>query len=194
MTELCSVFSIRFFTTKNLGKGSGLGLYCSYSIIKNHGGHIKVVSKQGEGTTFIIYLPASEKEISVTDSPSPGSIVGRETILLVDDEERVRHTCRDGLKLLGYAVMTAASGEEAINIYSEKTDAIDIVVLDMIMPGMSSKETYRCLKKINPAVRVLLASGYAMDGQGREIMDAGCDAYIYKSRLKWNSFPCSSGS
>jgi PAS domain S-box-containing protein len=169
-----------FFTTKNLGKGSGLGLYCSYGIIKNHGGHIQVVSKQGIGTTFIIYLPASEKKISVTASPSPKQILGRETILLVDDESRVRHTCRDSLKLLGYAVMTAASGDEAVEIYSKKAAAIDIVVLDMIMPGLSGKETYRCLKKINPEVRVLLASGYAVNGQGKEIMDEGCNAYIQK--------------
>ena len=169
-----------FFTTKNLGKGSGLGLYCAYGIIKNHGGHIQVVSKEGVGTTFIIYLPASEKEITVTDTPSPDRIVGRETVLLIDDEERVRNTCRDSLKLLGYAVMTASSGEEAIKIYAEKTDIIDIIVLDMIMPGIGGKETYRRLREINPNVRVLLASGYAVDGKGREIMDAGCNAYIQK--------------
>jgi PAS domain S-box-containing protein len=169
-----------FFTTKNLGKGSGLGLYCAYGIIKNHGGHIQVVSKEGLGTTFIVYLPASEKEITVTDSPSPDRIVGRETVLLIDDEERVRNTCRDSLKLLGYAVMTASSGEEAIEIYAEKANLIDIVVLDMIMPGIGGKETYQRLREINPNVRVLLATGYAVDGKGREIMDAGCNAYIQK--------------
>jgi signal transduction histidine kinase/CheY-like chemotaxis protein len=169
-----------FFTTKKLGKGSGLGLYCAYGIIKNHGGHIQVVSKQGVGTTFIIYLPASDREISPTDSPSPRQMVGRETILLVDDEDKVRHTCRDNLKLLGYSVITADSGEKAIEIYNKKADEIDIVVLDMIMPGLSGKETYRRLKKINAEIRVLLASGYAVNGQGREIMEEGCNAYIQK--------------
>ena len=169
-----------FFTTKQFGKGSGLGLYVAYGIIKNHGGFIQVVSKQGVGTTFTIYLPATERKTVQKRKPSPRKIVGRETILLVDDEDKVLTVCRDSMKLLGYTVYTADSGDKAVGIFSEKADAIDVVVLDMIMPGLSGKETYRRLKQINPEVRVLLASGYAMEGQAEDILKEGCTAFIQK--------------
>ena len=169
-----------FFTTKQFGKGSGLGLYVAYGIIKNHGGFIQVVSKQKIGTTFTIYLPATEHKIVQPATPSPGKILGKETILLVDDEEKVLTVCGDSMKLLGYNVYTADSGDKAIGIFSEKSDTIDVVVLDMIMPGLSGKETFRQLKKIDPQVRVLLASGYAMEGQAEEIMKEGCAAFIQK--------------
>ena len=106
--------------------------------------------------------------------------MGRETILLVDDEDKVLTVCRDSMKLLGYTVYTADSGDKAVGIFSEKADAIDVVVLDMIMPGLSGKETYRRLKQINPDVRVLLASGYAMEGQAEDILKEGCTAFIQK--------------
>ncbi len=169
-----------FFTTKQFGKGSGLGLYVAYGIIKNHGGFIQVVSKQGIGTTFTIYLPATESRTARTEKPSPQKILGRETILLVDDEEKVLKLCRDSMKLLGYTVYTADSGDKAVGIFSEKADTIDVVVLDMIMPGLSGKETYRRLKQIDPQVRVLLASGYAMEGQAEDILKEGCTGFIQK--------------
>ncbi len=161
-----------FFTTKKLGKGSGLGLYSAYGIIKNHGGHIRVVSKENSGTTFMIYLPATEKKIIASVMSSPRQVLGRETILLVDDEDKIREVCREGLKLLGYSVVVAESGERAIEIYKKMANDIDIVVLDMIMPGLSGKETYLHLKQINPGVRVLIASGYSLDKDGADIMDS----------------------
>jgi PAS domain S-box-containing protein len=169
-----------FFTTKQFGKGSGLGLYVAYGIIKNHGGFIQVVSKKRVGTTFTIYLPATERKAARTQKPSPQKILGRETILLVDDEEKLLKACRDGMKLLGYTVFTANSGDKAVGIFSEKAEAIDVVVLDMIMPGLSGKETYRRLKQVDPRVRVLLASGYAMEGQAEEILKEGCTGFIQK--------------
>ncbi len=169
-----------FFTTKQFGKGSGLGLYVAYGIIKNHGGFIQVVSKQRVGTTFTIFLPATERKTARTEKPSPQKILGRETILLVDDEAKVLTVCGDSMKLLGYTVYTADSGDKAVGIFAEKAEAIDVVVLDMIMPGLSGKETYRRLKKIDPQVRVLLASGYAMEGQAEEILREGCTAFIQK--------------
>jgi CheY-like chemotaxis protein len=169
-----------FFTTKKFGKGSGLGLYCSYGIIKNHGGYIQVVSKQNVGTTFTIYLPASDKRIAPPEDPSPKRIVGRETLLLVDDEQKIRDVCKEGLKLLGYTVITAESGEEAIEIYKKRAAAIDVVILDMIMPGLNGRETYKHLLQINPKIRVLLASGYAFEGQEKEILKDGCNRYIQK--------------
>ena len=169
-----------FFTTKQFGKGSGLGLYVAYGIIKNHGGFIQVLSKQTVGTTFTIYLPATEGRAAYRERLSPQRILGRETILLVDDEEKVLTVCRDSMKLLGYTVYTAGSGDQAVGIFAEKADTIDVVVLDMIMPGLSGKETFRRLKQIDPQVRVLLASGYAMEGQAEEILKEGCTAFIQK--------------
>jgi two-component system cell cycle sensor histidine kinase/response regulator CckA len=169
-----------FFTTKKFGKGSGLGLYCAYGIVKNHGGHIQVVSKRNSGTTFTIYLPACNREITTPAEPSPRSIVGRETILLVDDEQKIRDVCRDGLKLLGYTVVTADSGETALEIYRKLAGAVDVIVLDMVLPGMSGKEIYRRLKAVNPEIRVLLASGYSVGGQEKEILEDGCNGFIQK--------------
>lgn len=169
-----------FFTTKRFGKGSGLGLYVAYGIIKNHGGFIQVVSKKRVGTTFTIFLPATESSAARTDEPSPQKILGRETILIVDDEEQVLTVCGDSMKLLGYTVYTASSGDKAVGIFNDKSETIDVVVLDMIMPGLSGKETYRRLKQIDPQVRVLLASGYAMEGQAEEILKEGCTGFIQK--------------
>jgi PAS domain S-box-containing protein len=169
-----------FFTTKKFGKGSGLGLYCSYGIIKNHGGYIQVVSKQKVGTTFTIYLPVSDKKIAQLEDPSPKRIVGRETLLLVDDEKKIRDVCREGLKLMGYTVITAETGEEAVDIFRRSHATIDVVILDMIMPGLNGRETYKRLRQIKPNVRVLLASGYAFEGQEKEILEDKCNGHIQK--------------
>jgi CheY-like chemotaxis protein len=107
-------------------------------------------------------------------------MAGQETILVVDDEEKIRKICKENLNLLGYSVITAGSGIRAIEIYGKKAKLIDIVVLDMIMPGLSGKDTYERLKQINPDVKVLLASGYTEEGQAKEILDSGCNAFIQK--------------
>ncbi|MFO7687422.1 MAG: response regulator [Desulfobacterales bacterium] len=169
-----------FFTTKKLGKGSGLGLYCAYGIIKNHGGHIQVVSKEKSGTTFTIFLPATERKIAPALTPPPHRVLGRETVLLVDDEDKIREVCREGLKLLGYSVVVAESGERAVEIYKKMASDIDIVVLDMIMPGLSGKETYLHLKQINPDVRVLIASGYSFDNDSAGTFDSNTCPMIQK--------------
>jgi nitrogen-specific signal transduction histidine kinase len=169
-----------FFTTKQIGKGSGLGLYSAYGIIKNHCGHIQVTSTRKKGTTFTIYLPATERRVCQPVSTSPRRIIGRETVLLVDDEEKIRNVCRESLKLLGYTVVTADSGERAIDIFKEMADTIDVVVLDMIMPGLSGKDTYRQLKQIKSDVRVLIASGYSIDVQEGDFHGDGCSLMIQK--------------
>jgi PAS domain S-box-containing protein len=169
-----------FFTTKKIGKGSGLGLYSAYGIIKNHDGHIQVTSTRNKGTTFTIYLPATERRICQPEIPSPRRIIGRETVLLVDDEEKIRDVCRESLKLLGYSVVTANSGEQAIEVFKEMADTIDVVVLDMIMPGLSGKETYRYLKQLKPAVKVLVASGYSIDMLEGDFLSDGCSLMIQK--------------
>lgn len=169
-----------FFTTKQIGKGSGLGLYSSYGIIKNHGGHIQIVSKKNVGTAVSMYLPATDKRVLDNEAPSFKKILGRETVLLVDDEDKIRQVFKESLKLLGYSVIAADRGEQAIDIYRENSDNIDIIMLDMIMPGMSGKETYLELRKINPHSRVLLASGYTLEGEESEIMQDGRNGFIQK--------------
>ena len=169
-----------FFTTQKIGLGTGLGLASAYGIIKNHGGIIDVDSKKGEGTTFTIYLPASEKEIVKEEKVPEKVLKGTETILLVDDEDTIIDVGVEILAELGYTVLLARSGKEAIEIYKKKKDKIDIVILDMIMPGVGGGETYDRMKEINPNAKVLLSSGYSINGQATEILDRGCNGFIQK--------------
>ncbi len=169
-----------FFTTKEIGKGTGLGLASAYGIVKNHHGIIRVYSEQGYGTTFVIYLPSSQV-VEADDSQTDFTLVkGSECILLVDDEEGPIEVEKLMLKELGYSVITAENGMEAIDIYAENSDKVDLVALDMIMPEMSGKATYEELKKINPAVRVLLVSGYSTNKQTEELFEMGCSGFIQK--------------
>ena len=163
-----------------MGRGTGLGLATVYGIIKNHDGFINVYSEKGEGTTFTIYLPASEKEVVKERMISDEILKGAETILLVDDEDMIIEVGREMLKAVGYKVLIARSGQEAIAIYRKKQDKIDMVILDMVMPYISGGETYNRLKEINPRIKVLLSSGYSIDGQASEILDRGCNGFIQK--------------
>ena len=169
-----------FFTTKEMGKGTGLGLASAYGIIKNHGGFINVYSEKGHGTTFNIYLPASEKEILEEKKPTGDLLRGSETVLFVDDEDMIIEVAEELFEQLGYKVLTARSGKEAIEIYEKNKKKIDIVLLDMIMPDMTGGDTYDKLKEISPDIKTLLASGYSINGQATEIMDRGCNGFIQK--------------
>ncbi|MDY6974432.1 MAG: response regulator, partial [Thermodesulfobacteriota bacterium] len=170
-----------FFTTKDAGQGSGLGLASVYGIIKNHGGFINVYSEKGEGTTFNIYLPASEKESMGKAHWTNKHVIqyGRGTVLLVDDEEMIVEVGQAMLENLGYRVLTAGSGREALDLYEKQKGEIDLVILDIIMPDMGGSETFDRLKAINGNVNVLLSSGYSING-GAEIMDRGCIGFIQK--------------
>jgi two-component system cell cycle sensor histidine kinase/response regulator CckA len=169
-----------FFTTKEMGRGTGLGLATVYGIIKGHKGMINVYSEPGHGTTFSIYLPASEKEV-VKKQAATGTIArGTETILLVDDEKMVVEVTRELLESLGYRVYVAGSGQEAVAVYLERRKEIALVILDMIMPGISGGETFDRLREINPDIRVLLSSGYSINGEARTIMDRGCSGFLQK--------------
>jgi len=169
-----------FFTTKEMGRGTGLGLATVYGIIKGHGGIINVYSKPGLGTTFTIYLPASEREMVREKTPTGTIARGTETILLVDDEKMILEVNEELLECMGYRVYAAGSGQEAIAVYMEKRNEIDLVILDMIMPGISGGETFDRLREINPGVKVLLSSGYSITGQAQEILDRGCNGFLQK--------------
>ena len=169
-----------FFTTKQMGRGTGLGLASVYGIIKGHRGYIHVDSEKGRGTTFSIYLPASDKEIVTVIKPAGCVIEGSGTILLVDDEDSVLDTSVMMLEKTGYTVLEAKGGREAVEIYEANNDKIDLVILDMIMPDMGGGEAYDKMKEINPDVKVLLSSGYSIEGEASEILDRGCDSFIQK--------------
>ncbi len=169
-----------FFTTKEMGRGTGLGLASVYGIMKNHGGFIDVYSEKGVGTTFKLYFPASEKE-ALKEIPVIESIIkGAGKILLVDDEDLILEVGRSMIEKLEYTVLTAGSGREAIQVYQENYEEIDMVILDMVMPGMNGGDVFERLKKINPDVRVLLSSGYSINGQAIRILEKGCEGFIQK--------------
>jgi PAS domain S-box-containing protein len=169
-----------FFTTKEMGRGTGLGLASAYGIIKNHNGIINIYSEKGQGTTFNIYLPVTDKDVK-EEEPSRGKILkGKETILFVDDEEAIIQIGCQLLERLGYRVLKTRSGQEAVEIYGREKDRIDLIVLDMIMPGMPGGDAFNRLKEINPEVRVILSSGYSLNGQAKDILDRGCKGFLQK--------------
>ena len=169
-----------FFTTKEMGRGSGLGLASAYGIIKGHGGYIDVESKKGYGSVFTICLPASKESPLKTSAVSDAVECGNETVLLVDDEEVIVEVGGQLLEKLGYTVIKAYGGEEGIRKYQEKKDNIDMVILDMVMPDIGGSEAYEKIKRIDPEAKILLSSGYSVDGQATEILDKGCNGFIQK--------------
>ena len=182
-----------FFTTKAVGEGTGLGLASAYGIIENHGGVIDVYSEKGKGSTFHIYLPATRSGIAdETPQVEEGFKTGNETILLVDDEEIIIDVGEKMLTNMGYRVIIAKNGKDAIETVSkgfgendtEEEDKErhrpDLAILDMIMPGMGGGETFDRLKEIAPDLKVLLSSGYSIDGEATEILARGCEGFIQK--------------
>ncbi len=167
-----------FYTTKEKGKGTGLGLAMVYGIIKNHKGFVNCYSEPGEGTTFNLYFPITDKRIT-EESPEETLVSGDDTILVVDDEQIVRDLAREQLELMGYNVHLARDGIEAIEMYKRNAN-IDLVLMDMIMPRMAGKETFVELKKINPEVRVVLLSGYSQNGKAEEILKEGAITFLQK--------------
>jgi CheY-like chemotaxis protein len=170
-----------FFTTKGRSRGTGLGLASAYGIIKNHGGVITVYSEKGKGTTFNIYLPTSLKEVRQDDALSKDTLfVGKETILFVDDEEMIVSVGKDMLESIGYKVLTANSGKIAVEKYETNKENIDLVILDLIMPDMGGEATFVKLRDINPDVKVLLSSGYSINGQATNMLKQGCRGFVQK--------------
>jgi PAS domain S-box-containing protein len=171
-----------FFTTKKLGESAGLGLACVYGIIKSHGGYIEVDSEKGRGTTINIYLPATgtgreaEKMIEASQRNAHGS----GTVLFVEDEEMVLEIGIEVLKASGYAVLEARNGREAVETYEANMDRIDLVILDIVLPDIGGGEVFDRIKDANPNAKVLLSSGYSIEGQATAILGRGCDGFLQK--------------
>ena len=171
-----------FFTTKEVGRGTGLGLSIVYGIVKGHHAHIRCYSEPGKGTRFQVYFPASFSEIEdrkentiVDDLPQ-----GTEAILLIDDDEAVRDIGFQMLSNTGYTVITAVDGEEGVKLYKDRPANIDLVVLDLNMPGMGGYKCMQALKAIDPGIKILIASGYTPSGDMQEALADGARGYIVK--------------
>jgi len=171
-----------FFTTKEHGQGTGLGLSTTLGIVKGHGGFINVYSEVGKGTQFKIYLPAIEtmqtKQAKEEHAELP---VGHgELILVVDDEVPIQEITRETLETYGYTVLTASDGTEAVALYAENKERIQVVLMDMMMPYMDGPAAIRALQKLNPQVKIIAASGLKMNGKSAEAASAGVKTFLSK--------------
>jgi PAS domain S-box-containing protein len=169
-----------FFTTKDVGKGTGLGLSVVYGIVKNHRGFIDVTSKTGVGTQFVVHLPVTQRALTQIEEVAPAATGGNEHILVVDDEQSIREVATDLLTSFGYSVLLAKDGIEAIEVFRGNRSIISLVLLDMQMPGLNGLLTHRRLREIDPAVRVILSSGYGLDSDIQGGLEEGVLAFIQK--------------
>jgi len=174
-----------FFSTKAFGRG--LGLAAAQGIVLNHGGCLHFESLKGVGTTFRLSLPAREPAVRMPPQTAlmPAIPSGSGTVLLVDDEALVCRFVKEALERLGYDVVTATDGNQAIRIYRERTKEVILVLLDMLMPGRNGLETLQALREINPQVKVILSSGYSEDLLPHPMQDARPNAFLkkpYRSR------------
>ena len=170
-----------FYTTKGVGEGTGLGLAMVHGIVQHHGGYIRCYSEPGQGTTFKIYFPVLSskvgfKETDVKDMPRGGS----ETVLLVDDEEHIAELGKRILGKAGYTVLTAKNGREALTYYKDLSQKISLVIVDLIMPEMGGKQCLQELLKMDPAVKVVIASGYSVNGPVKDALGAGAKGFVNK--------------
>ncbi len=170
-----------FFTTKEVGKGTGMGLASVYGTVHNHHGVIKVDSKRGEGSVFYLYFPIIEdkKEFEVKTSTKMPEVM-EATIMLIEDEEIISSMLVKVLSKFGHRIIVCNNGLEAAEMYKKTWKDIDVVILDIIMPKMNGKETFVALKKINPDVKVIVSSGFSIDGQAQEILDMGAKEFVQK--------------
>jgi len=160
-----------FFTTKEVGKGTGLGLAAVYGTIREHGGTIRVESEPGMGSTFRIYLPVSQAKGTSAEPVSQSVVPAGRTVLFVDDEEFLRQVGGAMLSEMGLNVILAGDGREALDLFAIRWQEIDIVMLDVVMPRINGRDAYMVMKDLNPAVRVLFMSGYALDTSVEDLMN-----------------------
>ncbi len=172
-----------FFSTKDIGQGTGLGLSTVYGLVKGHGGQVSCDSLQEVGTTFRILFPALDtSSLKKADPVAAETEIesGEETILIVDDERPILETTREFLELHGYPTVTAMTGEEAIKILKEKGESIDLVILDLSMPGMGGLNCLKQIRRFDSAVKIIISSGYIDDGMAEGLRDHGVNGFIRK--------------
>lgn len=170
-----------FYTTKEKQRGTGLGLASAYGIIKNHNGIITVYSEVNKGSTFNIYLPLSRSDaLEVQEDKTIQIVKGTGTILLVDDETIILEIGLSMLESLGYTPLCARGGRQALQMLDEKNGRVELVILDMVMPDMDGGRTFSEIQRRYPEIKVLLSSGYSIDGQARKVMEQGCSGFIQK--------------
>jgi PAS domain S-box-containing protein len=170
-----------FYTTKEFGKGTGLGLATVYGIVKSHDGYIVCYSKSGEGTAFKTYFPIiklqEESDENIVETAIKG---GTETILLVDDEDVIRDLGEQILTDFGYTVLSVADGESALEFYRKEKGRVELVILDLIMPGMGGRRCLEQILQINSGAKVLIASGYAANASSEETRKIGAKGFLGK--------------
>ena len=176
-----------FFTTKVRGRGTGLGLATAYGIIKAHKGTFHVESSPGKGSEFMFFLPAVKARAYRNHVlPSAGVnedrclISGKGRVLLVDDEKGVIEVCKDMLETLGYKVLVAGTGAQAVSVVQNDVKGIDLMILDVVMPGMDGFETYEAVRQLNPDIRVLVCSGLSQKEDIRQMIANGCRDFLLK--------------
>ncbi len=171
-----------FYTTKERGKGTGLGLAMVYGIVKSHDGYIMCYSEKEKGTTFKAYFPVAETETSELQPEEEIMDIsfGNETILIVDDEENLRKIGKEILNKFGYKAFTASSGEAALKTYRKRKNEIDLIIMDLIMPGMGGKKCLGKIIKIDPDAKIIIASGYSDDEHTKEIFTLGARGFLRK--------------
>ena len=174
-----------FYTTKEIGKGTGMGLASAYGTLRSHHGFIDVVSEVGRGSTFSLYLPLpdridSRRAAEADTRPTPGLIPGQGRILLVDDEEMVRSVGREMLQDLGYRVNLCPDGEAGLDYYRQHWREIDLVILDMIMPNRNGRDTFAAMQAINPEILAILSSGYIIGAQAQSVLREGVRDFMTK--------------
>lgn len=171
-----------FFTTKEVGKGTGLGLAIVYGIVKSHNGHILCASKPEEGATFEFYFPVAARPALSADAveAEEESNAGRGAVLLVDDDEAIRFFGEQILEMAGYSAICVDNGERALEVYQEQMDEIDLIILDLIMPGLGGVQCMQQLLEINPRARILIATGHVEEGGARGLIEKGARAFIGK--------------
>jgi two-component system, cell cycle sensor histidine kinase and response regulator CckA len=177
-----------FYTTKELGRGTGLGLSTVHGIVTSHGGHITCASAPGQGTTFTLFFPVMQSAIDDLPGRQPLGTQpgGHETILLVDDEQALLELGSRILELAGYTVRRASTGEQALQVFSAEGPKPDLVVMDLGMPGMGGKKAMEELLFRHPGTKVVIASGYGASGKVKEALASGASGYVAKPYHKAN--------